>query len=262
MSIELQLRRGTTAEHAAFTGANGEVTMNTQTKRLHVHDGSTVGGNQLALIADLTSALSNTVTTSGLTSALASYVSTTALNTTLAGYVTSTGLTSALAPYAKTADLASYVTSSSLTTTLGSYATTASVHNVPAGGTTGQVLTKSSSTDYALTWATPAPSNVTTVQNRTTTGTYTLALGDSYVRLSNNSGTITLMVPANASVAFPIGTQITAIWIDCIGVTIDKAAGVTLVYPDSLSLRKAGSSVTLTKVATDTWDIAGDMKVS
>lgn len=44
MSTILQLRRGTTAQHSGFTGANGEVTVNTTTKTLILHDGTTPGG--------------------------------------------------------------------------------------------------------------------------------------------------------------------------------------------------------------------------
>ena len=44
MSIQLQLRRGTTAENDGFTGAPGEVTVDTTANLLRVHDGSTVGG--------------------------------------------------------------------------------------------------------------------------------------------------------------------------------------------------------------------------
>lgn len=41
----LKLRRGTAAENAAFTGANAEVTVDTDNRRLVVHDGVTAGGN-------------------------------------------------------------------------------------------------------------------------------------------------------------------------------------------------------------------------
>ena len=44
MSKRLQLRRGTTAEHSTFTGAVGEVTVDTTKDTAVVHDGSTVGG--------------------------------------------------------------------------------------------------------------------------------------------------------------------------------------------------------------------------
>ena len=40
----LQLRRGTSADNATFTGAVGEVIVNTTTNSLVVHDGTTVGG--------------------------------------------------------------------------------------------------------------------------------------------------------------------------------------------------------------------------
>lgn len=50
MSIRLQLRRGTTTENAAFTGAQGELTYNTETHSLKVHDGTTVGGYGLPVL--------------------------------------------------------------------------------------------------------------------------------------------------------------------------------------------------------------------
>lgn len=47
MAKRVQLRRGTTTEHNTFTGAVGEVTVDTTNKTLRVHDGSTVGGTPL-----------------------------------------------------------------------------------------------------------------------------------------------------------------------------------------------------------------------
>ncbi len=48
MSKQIQIRRGTTSEHTNFTGAIGEITMDTDTKTIRVHDGTTVGGVPLA----------------------------------------------------------------------------------------------------------------------------------------------------------------------------------------------------------------------
>lgn len=48
MATQRQLRRGTTAEHATFTGAVGEVTVDTDKKAPVVHDGSTAGGFPVA----------------------------------------------------------------------------------------------------------------------------------------------------------------------------------------------------------------------
>ena len=53
MAKQLQLRKGTAAEHSTFTGANGEVTVDTTNKTLRVHDGTTVGGTRLATSADI-----------------------------------------------------------------------------------------------------------------------------------------------------------------------------------------------------------------
>lgn len=48
MADQLQIRRGTTAQNNAFTGAQGELTMDTDLKGLRVHDNLTPGGFALA----------------------------------------------------------------------------------------------------------------------------------------------------------------------------------------------------------------------
>lgn len=48
MTTSLKLRRGTTAQHASFTGAEGEVTVDTTKDTAVVHDGATAGGFPLA----------------------------------------------------------------------------------------------------------------------------------------------------------------------------------------------------------------------
>lgn len=47
MADQVQFRRGTTSEHATFTGAVGEVTVDTTKDTAVVHDGSTAGGHPL-----------------------------------------------------------------------------------------------------------------------------------------------------------------------------------------------------------------------
>ncbi len=44
MSKQVQFRRGTTSQHSTFTGALGEVTVDTDKDVVVVHDGSTAGG--------------------------------------------------------------------------------------------------------------------------------------------------------------------------------------------------------------------------
>lgn len=48
MSFAFQRRRGTTTQHASFTGLNAELTVDTDKKTVVVHDGSTAGGTPLA----------------------------------------------------------------------------------------------------------------------------------------------------------------------------------------------------------------------
>jgi len=48
MAKVVQLRRGTSAEHNNFTGAPGEVTVDTDLNTLRVHNGETPGGTILA----------------------------------------------------------------------------------------------------------------------------------------------------------------------------------------------------------------------
>jgi hypothetical protein len=48
MSKQVKIRRGTSTQHASFTGVEGEITVNTTTDTIHVHDGATVGGRALS----------------------------------------------------------------------------------------------------------------------------------------------------------------------------------------------------------------------
>ena len=48
MPIQIQYRRGTSAEHETYTGAPGEITVDTTNNTLRVHDGHTTGGTTLA----------------------------------------------------------------------------------------------------------------------------------------------------------------------------------------------------------------------
>tara|TARA_R100000329_G_scaffold50654_1_gene46786 strand:- start:1742 stop:2146 length:405 start_codon:yes stop_codon:yes gene_type:complete len=49
MATQVQFRRGTTGQHSAFTGAVGEVTVDTEKKTVCIHDAATVGGFPLLL---------------------------------------------------------------------------------------------------------------------------------------------------------------------------------------------------------------------
>lgn len=47
MSTRIRFRRGTSSQHSVFTGALGEITVNTTTNAAVVHDGTTQGGFEL-----------------------------------------------------------------------------------------------------------------------------------------------------------------------------------------------------------------------
>jgi len=48
MPTQVQFRRGTTAQNNSFTGAAGEISVNTSNNTIRVHDGATAGGFELA----------------------------------------------------------------------------------------------------------------------------------------------------------------------------------------------------------------------
>ena len=47
MPTQVRFRRGNTIQNNNFTGASGEISINTETKSIRVHDGSTTGGTEL-----------------------------------------------------------------------------------------------------------------------------------------------------------------------------------------------------------------------
>jgi hypothetical protein len=72
MSTAVQLRRGTTAQHASFTGAVGEVTVDTTKDTVVVHDGVLAGGHPLlkeaaagTTLVEQTSAIGSAIIPSG-----------------------------------------------------------------------------------------------------------------------------------------------------------------------------------------------------
>lgn len=67
MSIQIQIRGGTTLEHSAFKGESREITCDTDKKTLVVHDGETLGGFPLAR-EDLNNVLKESITDKGIAS--------------------------------------------------------------------------------------------------------------------------------------------------------------------------------------------------
>ena len=95
--------------------------------------------------------------------------------------------------------------------------------------------------------------------NAQTGTTYTLVLTDSakFVTLSNASA-ITLTIPTNASVAFPIGTQVNIVQLGAGQVTVG-GAGVTIRSQGSkLKLNGIYSAATCVKINTNEWVLVGN----
>ena len=59
MSTQIQYRRGTAVQNNAFTGVLGEITVDTTNKTLRVHDGTTVGGANIATVAYVSAQLAS-----------------------------------------------------------------------------------------------------------------------------------------------------------------------------------------------------------
>lgn len=95
--------------------------------------------------------------------------------------------------------------------------------------------------------------------NTQTGTTYTLVLSDSARLVTlNNAAAITLTVPTNASVAYPLGTQVNLVQLGAGQVTVG-GAGVTLRSQGSkLKLNGQYATATLVKIGTDEWVLVGN----
>ena len=99
-------------------------------------------------------------------------------------------------------------------------------------------------------------------ENAQTGTTYTLVRDDDHKLVSfSNSSAITLTIPTNKSVAFPVGTQILILQKGTGQVTIGKATGVTVNSVNGANKTAARYSMAgLIKLATDTWILFGDLE--
>lgn len=98
--------------------------------------------------------------------------------------------------------------------------------------------------------------------NTSTVAAYTLILADAgkVVRCDNASAN-TLTIPPNSTVAFPVGTVVHVRSIGLGQTTLVAGLGVTVSSAETLKLRKKFSGATLHKVATNAWEIVGDMEL-
>jgi hypothetical protein len=99
-----------------------------------------------------------------------------------------------------------------------------------------------------------------TINSQTGT-TYTLVLADAGKTIDlNNASAITLTVPPNSSVAYPVGTRIDLVQSGAGQVTVAAGAGVTINSKGAaLKLTGQWSGATLIQRSANTWVLVGDI---
>ena len=158
------------------------------------------------------------------------------------------------------------------------------------GGTTGQILSKTSNTDMAFTWITNDVGDITAVTTAAGSGlsgggtsgaialtrsatytaktdNYTVASGDEFNLFSmNNAVAKQFSIPTDATFNFAVGTEINFFWITGAGqptigavtpgTTTVISTGATSATP---KLRVVNSAATAIKIAANSWLVVGDI---
>ena len=158
------------------------------------------------------------------------------------------------------------------------------------GGTTGQILSKTSATDLDFTWINNDQGDITAITTAAGSGlsggatsgavaltrsssysaktdNYTIASGDEYDLFSMNAATDKeFRIPTDATFNFAIGTEINFFWItgagqpsivaETPGTTAVISTGATSASP---KLRLANSAATAIKLAANSWLVVGDI---
>jgi hypothetical protein len=189
----------------------------------------------------------------------------------LAGAETLTNKTIALGSNTISGTIAQFntaVTDADLATLAGVETLTNKTVNLTSNtltGTIAQFNTALSDADFATLAGTETLTNKTLTSpvinagtNNQTGTTYTLALTDNgKIVTLNNASAITLTVPTNSSVGFPVGSQIFLTQLGAGQVTATSSA--TLRATPGAKLRTTYSSAALIKIDTDTWVLSGDI---
>lgn len=213
MAKLVQRRRGTTAEHSAFTGAVGEITHNTTKHTLVIHDGTTAGGHELAR-KDLSNV--SLVNLIGITELKTSDGSDgQVLTTDGSGNVTF-----------RTVDVASAAVGGDLTGTvsnaqIGSNKVGITELNV-TDGTNGQVLTTNGS--GTLSFASTGAITVGGDLSGTTSNAQIVASAVTSTELATNAVTTTKLTDANVTAAKLASDSVTTIKILNSNITTAKIA--------------------------------------
>jgi hypothetical protein len=100
------------------------------------------------------------------------------------------------------------------------------------------------------------------IAEKTKTASYTLDTTDRNKLIAFNHATVAgvFTIPTNATVAFPIGTQISFVQTGAAQLSIAAASGVTIATEVGLKLNAINAMASIIKVATDTWRLTGSLK--
>jgi hypothetical protein len=240
---QIQVRRGTAAQWTSAnpTLSSGEWGFETDTGKTKIGNGSTawtslayVGAGTVTSITAGTGLSGGTITASG-TIAIDSTVATLTGSQTLTNKTLTTPVISSI--------------SNTGTITLPASTTTL------VGTDTTDTLTNKTLTDPKINLAFDAE-----------TASYTAVLANNgQIVTMNNASANTFSIPTNASVAFPIGTQINVLQIGAGQTTIQAVtSGTTTIQstgaaPAAPKLRVRYSAATCVKAGTDLWYVFGDL---
>ncbi len=124
-----------------------------------------------------------------------------------------------------------------------------------SNNTTGDVLHWDGSN-----WVNTPVGNIPVRTSSVSATSYSFVLADNGKNVEfTSANAVAVTVPTNASVEFPVGTQITVVQVGAGQVTIQGDTGVTVNATPGSKLRAQWSVGTLVKRATNTWLLYGDL---
>ena len=249
MARQIQLRRGTTSQHSTFTGALGEVTVDTDKDVVVVHDGSTAGGFPAVKATSLSTVATtgdyddlNNLPTLGTAAATDSTAYATAAQGNLADSAIQSGDLATVATTGAYSDLSGTPTLATVATS-GDYTDLSNTPTIPVSGTDfvaksggtftgditidGELIADSYNETYA---AVTSSSNATTVNCEN---------ANSFSHTLTENTTFTFSNPPASGTSYTFSIEI---------IQDASASGYTVTWPSSVDW-PAATAPTLTATA-------------